>query len=239
MDDAVALFQRFDLNGNGTLGFDELRELLLIIGVPATDVPRLFGVIDTNSDGNVDFEEFIRWMYAQPVDAKEKMSANVRSDGLLSRDELSRILLHYLPGLSSTVLSEAFHLCDWDHSGWINVEEFVSALRREASGAQELQPSTVDVSVTVPAGWRCGMQLPVTYAGHLYHVDVPGGHTIGTTFVTTLSIPGIPAWNILEHVGMQSAFSETRHCCQSLRPCSWPQCILSSSRETTWSVGEH
>ena len=71
--------------------------LLLIIGVPATDVPRLFGVIDTNSDGsfgmlhrvpmslnefdfrrcigtcnpgNVDFEEFIRWMYAQPVDAK-------------------------------------------------------------------------------------------------------------------------------------------------------------------------
>lgn len=27
MDDAVALFQRFDLNGNGTLGFDELREL--------------------------------------------------------------------------------------------------------------------------------------------------------------------------------------------------------------------
>lgn len=220
MDDAVALFQRFDLNGNGTLGFDELRELLLIIGVPATDVPRLFGVIDTNSDGNVDFEEFIRWMYAQPVDAKEKMlwstavakqllreiadklvsdriqpealfaSANVRSDGLLSRDELSRILLAYLPGLSSTVLSEAFHLCDWDHSGWINVEEFVSALRREASGAQEPQPSTVDVSVTVPAGWRCGMQLPVTYAGHLYHVDVPGGHTIGTTFVTTLSLPG-------------------------------------------------
>lgn len=214
MDDAVALFQRFDLNGNGTLGFDELRELL-IIGVPATDVPRLFGVIDTNSDGNVDFEEFIRWMYAQPVDAKEKMlgstavakqllreiadklvsdriqpealfaSANVRSDGLLSRDELSRILLAYLPGLSSTVLSEAFHLCDWDHSGWINVEEFVSALRRE-----EPQPSTVDVSVTVPAGWRCGMQLPVTYAGHLYHVDVPGGHTIGTTFVTTLSLPG-------------------------------------------------
>lgn len=215
----MALFQRFDLNGNGTLGFDELRELLLIIGVPATDVPRLFGVIDTNSDGNVDFEEFIRWMYAQPVDAKEKMlgstavakqllreiadklvsdriqpealfaSANMRSDGLLSREELSRILLAYLPGLSSTVLSEAFHLCDWNHDGGINVEEFVSALRREASGVQEPQPSTVDVSVTVPAGWRCGMQLPVTYAGHLYHVDVPGGHTIGTTFVTTLSLP--------------------------------------------------
>lgn len=33
-------------------------------------------------------------------------------------EELSRILLAYLPGLSSTVLSEAFHLCDWDHSGW-------------------------------------------------------------------------------------------------------------------------
>ena len=28
MDDAIALFQRFDVNGNGTLGFDELREFL-------------------------------------------------------------------------------------------------------------------------------------------------------------------------------------------------------------------
>ena len=26
MDDAMALFRRFDVNGNGTLGFDELRE---------------------------------------------------------------------------------------------------------------------------------------------------------------------------------------------------------------------
>lgn len=26
MDDAIALFHRFDVNGNGTLGFDELRE---------------------------------------------------------------------------------------------------------------------------------------------------------------------------------------------------------------------
>ena len=28
MDDAMALFHRFDVNGNGTLGFDELREPL-------------------------------------------------------------------------------------------------------------------------------------------------------------------------------------------------------------------
>eukprot|EP00434_Breviolum_minutum_P034129 symbB.v1.2.030196.t1/scaffold3379.1/size58058/1 len=120
------------------------------------------------------------------------VSASVRSDGLLSREELSRILLAYLPGLSSTVLSEAFHLCDWDHSGWINIEEFVTALRREASGMKEVHPvhpATVDVSVTVPASWRYGTQLQVTYEGHLYYVDVPGGHTIGSTFVTTLSVP--------------------------------------------------
>ncbi|CAJ1361036.1 unnamed protein product, partial [Effrenium voratum] len=197
MDDAIALFHRFDVNGNGTLGFDELRELLLIIGIPASDIPRLFGIIDTNSDGNIDFEEFVQWLYAQPVDAKEKMlgstavakqllreiadklnadgtppealfaSANVRLDGLLSSDELSRILLAYLPGLSTTVLSEAFYLCDWDHSGWINVEEFVSALRREAGGVlQEVAP-TIDVLVTVPAGWRYGSQLPVAGLNYL------------------------------------------------------------------------
>ncbi|OLP97804.1 hypothetical protein AK812_SmicGene19814 [Symbiodinium microadriaticum] len=52
MEDAMALFRRFDVNGNGTLGFDELRELLLIVGVPAADIPGLFGIIDTNADGD-------------------------------------------------------------------------------------------------------------------------------------------------------------------------------------------
>eukprot|EP00438_Fugacium_kawagutii_P007318 Skav235712 [mRNA] locus=scaffold280:497289:497849:+ [translate_table: standard] len=51
--------------------------------------------------------------------APEALFAILGDRGLVgNRDELSRILLAYLPGLSSTVLSEAFHLCDWDHSGW-------------------------------------------------------------------------------------------------------------------------
>ncbi|CAE7416139.1 CML12 [Symbiodinium pilosum] len=216
MDDAMALFHRFDVNGNGTLGFDELRELLLIVGVPACDIPGLFGIIDTNADGNVDFEEFVRWMWTQPVDAKEKMvgstavarqllreiadkldaervpydalfvNADVSRDGLLSRDELSRILMAYLPDVTSSVLEEAFNLCDWDSSGWINVEEFVVALRREASSLQATVPATVDVEVTIPPGWRYGMQLPVTYDGNMYYVDVPAGCAVGSSFNTTL-----------------------------------------------------
>ncbi|CAE6952523.1 CML12 [Symbiodinium sp. CCMP2456] len=216
MDDAMALFRRFDVNGNGTLGFDELRELLLIVGVPPADIPGLFGIIDTNADGNVDFDEFVRWMWMQPVDAKEKMvgstavarqllreiadrldadhvpydtlfsNADVSRDGLLSRDELSRILMAYLPDVTSSVLTEAFNLCDWDNSGWINVQEFVAALRREASSLKAAVPSTVDVEVSIPPGWRYGMQLPVTYDGHMYYVDVPAGCTVGSAFTTTL-----------------------------------------------------
>ncbi|CAE7920647.1 CPK29 [Symbiodinium necroappetens] len=204
----MALFRRFDVNGNGTLGFDELRELLLIVGVPAADIPGLFGIIDTNADGNVDFDEFVRWMWMQPVDAKEKMvgstavarqllqeiadrldadhvpydtlfsNADVSRDGLLSRDELSRILLAYLPDVTSSVLTETFNLCDMDNSGWINVQEFVAALRREASSFKAAVPSTVDVEVSIPPGWRYGMQLPVTYDGHMYYVDVPAGCTV-------------------------------------------------------------
>lgn len=216
MEDAMALFRRFDVNGNGTLGFDELRELLLIVGVPAADIPGLFGIIDTNADGNVDFDEFVRWMWMQPVDAKEKMvgstavarqllqeiadrldadhvpydtlfsNADVSRDGLLSRDELSRILLAYLPDVTSSVLTETFNLCDMDNSGWINVQEFVAALRREASSFKAAVPSTVDVEVSIPPGWRYGMQLPVTYDGLMYYVDVPAGCTVGSAFTTTL-----------------------------------------------------
>mmetsp|Transcript_21168 Transcript_21168/g.39791 ORF Transcript_21168/g.39791 Transcript_21168/m.39791 type:complete len:223 (-) Transcript_21168:293-961(-) len=215
-DDAVALFQRFDVNGNGTLGFDELRELLLIVGFPATDIPRLFGIIDTNADGNVDFEEFLTWMWAQPVDAKERMvgstavarqllreiadkldaqnvqyeslfaRADVSRDNMLSRTELSGILMMYHPDATPTMLEEAFKLCDWDYSGWINVEEFVVALRREASSAHAPLPPTVDVEVTIPVGWRYGMQLPVSHEGNIYYLDVPAGCTVGSTFLARL-----------------------------------------------------
>ena len=37
--------------------------------------------------------------------------------------------------------------------------------------SQEPQPSTVDVSVTVPAGWRCGMQLPAAWQQLTCHAE--------------------------------------------------------------------
>ena len=40
------------------------------------------------------------------------------------------------------------------------------------SKSQEPQPSTVDVSVTVPAGWRCGMQLPAAWQQLTCHAAV-------------------------------------------------------------------
>ena len=81
--------------------------------------------------------------------ADDQRNADVSRDGLLSRisssdgscqqscavggqrmetalarrpgDELSRILMAYLPDVTSSVLTEAFNLCDWDNSGWIFV----------------------------------------------------------------------------------------------------------------------
>lgn len=52
------LYSLYDLDQNGTVSLDELREVVSRVGLPAADVDGLFLMFDTNGDNQVDLDEF-------------------------------------------------------------------------------------------------------------------------------------------------------------------------------------
>jgi calmodulin len=57
------LFARFDVDGSGTVDESEFRRILEALGEdPSNEVLSLeFAVIDSDSDGVVEFDEFANW----------------------------------------------------------------------------------------------------------------------------------------------------------------------------------
>ncbi len=62
-DRVLDLFQRFDANGDGFIDEDEFGEILKSLGWDSSAEVRSleFALIDQNSDGLVDFQEFADW----------------------------------------------------------------------------------------------------------------------------------------------------------------------------------
>jgi len=73
-------FKEWDVDGNGTISIHELQEIMLKLN-PATSsdvLNSLFRSMDRNSDNNVDYAEFIDWLYQDceaPQAAKPKRVA--------------------------------------------------------------------------------------------------------------------------------------------------------------------
>lgn len=60
IEDALVLFSRLDVDGSGTLTRDELRYGLMGIGVSVDEIDKIFEEADSNKDGQLDFQEFVR-----------------------------------------------------------------------------------------------------------------------------------------------------------------------------------
>jgi hypothetical protein len=62
-DRILRLFQRFDTNGDGFIDEDEFGEILKSLGWDSAEEIRSleFAMVDTDSDGQVDFREFADW----------------------------------------------------------------------------------------------------------------------------------------------------------------------------------
>ena len=61
----VSLFRKYDTDGSGTIGSDELQEMLKELhfqNMSKSDCIKLIGEIDTDNSGQVDFDEFIQLM---------------------------------------------------------------------------------------------------------------------------------------------------------------------------------
>lgn len=62
-DGVLAAFREWDADGSGTISQPELKQVLVAVGVKESDVPMLFSLADTNKDGQIDYEEFVAWLF--------------------------------------------------------------------------------------------------------------------------------------------------------------------------------
>mmetsp|Transcript_60563 Transcript_60563/g.136265 ORF Transcript_60563/g.136265 Transcript_60563/m.136265 type:complete len:374 (+) Transcript_60563:64-1185(+) len=67
-DKIVQAFRRCDLNGDGIIDRDELRPVLEHVfqaskkrAVKSSDIEMMLTAFDTNGDGHIDYEEFVKW----------------------------------------------------------------------------------------------------------------------------------------------------------------------------------
>lgn len=63
-DRILASFKKFDLNGDGVIDKDELKEILQAVGLPLAIIDPVFEKADANKDGKIDFKEFVDWIFA-------------------------------------------------------------------------------------------------------------------------------------------------------------------------------
>lgn len=63
MDSLFALFKRCDADDSGTLSRGELRSALVTCGMRSADVETIYGAMDRNHDGRIDYQEFVAWLH--------------------------------------------------------------------------------------------------------------------------------------------------------------------------------
>lgn len=80
----LACFRRWDADGNGSISLPELKAVLLDIGVEESEIPKLFSLADVNKDGQIDYEEFVAWLYAVAPDAVRKSPRAGREDQVVA-----------------------------------------------------------------------------------------------------------------------------------------------------------
>ena len=82
----VPAFQKFDLDGNGTMDSEELRNLSKVLGHNLNDEQLVEAMrdLDMNNDGLVDLNEFSRWYFTGMKALREHTRTVMKTKSLAS-----------------------------------------------------------------------------------------------------------------------------------------------------------
>eukprot|EP01017_Pseudomicrothorax_dubius_P032473 TRINITY_DN4259_c0_g1_i1.p2 TRINITY_DN4259_c0_g1~~TRINITY_DN4259_c0_g1_i1.p2 ORF type:complete len:211 (-),score=44.33 TRINITY_DN4259_c0_g1_i1:113-745(-) len=135
--DLRRLFEKFDVNGDGILTFDELRSGL--VGVndkTAKEIHAVFDSLDTDKNGFINYTEFLAATIEKSTYMKEeKLSAAFRlfdknGDGKITPEELKSVLGRdeVFKGVDQGYWEQLIREADLDGDGSIDYREFISMM---------------------------------------------------------------------------------------------------------------
>jgi len=126
-------FYSFDQDGEGTIGREELGELLTALGenLSEMEVDNMLAEVDEDGSGQVDFDEFLGMM-------QKKMSTDWIDDeirdsfalldkdggGLISADELKHVVTDFCGKLTEAEVNDLLSEADITGDGLLSFEEF-------------------------------------------------------------------------------------------------------------------
>jgi len=58
-----------DVDGDGVISRHELTVVLKKLGMDDAAIDKTFSAMDLDSDGKIDYKEFVSWLYASPTQA--------------------------------------------------------------------------------------------------------------------------------------------------------------------------
>eukprot|EP00927_Polykrikos_kofoidii_P079516 TRINITY_DN76297_c0_g1_i1.p1 TRINITY_DN76297_c0_g1~~TRINITY_DN76297_c0_g1_i1.p1 ORF type:complete len:846 (+),score=99.59 TRINITY_DN76297_c0_g1_i1:57-2540(+) len=157
--DLLAVFQRFDTDGDGTISFDELKAILCKLGSEWNDesCQSLFDAIDMDQDGFIQYGEFVTWVFGND-DGAETICQQFDLTSVSGLNALHASLAESLVnGIVNdpSLTDDAIHLLlQWQ------LLEYLGHNRTKVAGAMlgELLNSKAMLEILLSSG-ECGPQL--------------------------------------------------------------------------------
>lgn len=144
-DELKQVFNRFDANNDGKISATELVDVMKSLGSDTSldEVNRIMDEIDTDRDGFINLEEFAGFCKGNGGDddddggMKELHDAfelyDLNKNGLISANELHRILSQLGEGCSVDDCVKMIKSVDSDGDGYVNFDEFKKMMLNNSS----------------------------------------------------------------------------------------------------------
>merc|ERR1719409_2091616 len=151
MDEMKSMFDRYDVDGGGSVSAAELRPLFMSVGLNMKpyQIDAIVREYDLDGSGEVDFEEFVvmmiklmgRRVRCDCINYKEYLTeetlekyeeyfrqADQSGDGALSTEEVEKMIRRLGIQLSKDQLRDIFREVDKDQSGEIEFDEYCAMM---------------------------------------------------------------------------------------------------------------
>ena len=133
-DDYKSIFEKYDLDGSGSLERDEIIKILTEFKGRAPtqkQLDKFFSSVDSNNDGKISFQEFKKVLCDMRTSKQDEIKKcfqifDTNGNGLIDKSELENIITMTGDEISSMSLDLLWETYDTNHDGAIDFKEFLS-----------------------------------------------------------------------------------------------------------------